>query len=156
MSARQHTIRTQLGLFLRRAERRRGHRIDPAFQTRFRTVLLGFSVLILRAGWRVVRESAHILLEGTPPGFDVAAITADLTAAVPDVAAVRHVHAWSINEARPMVTLEAVIAGGGDAEAARRAIKARLAERFGFDHATVETCTPTEERELPTPAAARI
>ena len=37
-----------------------------------------------------------------------------------------------------MVTLEAVVAPGGDADAARRAIKARLAERFGFDHATVE------------------
>ncbi len=30
------------------------------------------SVLILSAGWRVVRESAHILLEGTPEGFDAA------------------------------------------------------------------------------------
>ena len=39
-----------------------------------------------------------------------------------------------------MVTLEAVIAPGGDPDAVRRRIKARLAERFGFDHATVETC----------------
>ena len=42
-------------------------------------------------------------------------------AAVPDVTAVRHLHAWSITEARPMVTLEAVVAPGADADAARRA-----------------------------------
>lgn len=96
------------------------------------------SVLILRAGWRVVRESAHILLEGTPEGFDAKAVTIEL-AAVPGVVAVRHLHAWSINETRPMVTLEAVVARDADPDATRVAIKARLAE-LGFDHATVETC----------------
>lgn len=108
------------------------------------------SILILRAGWRVVRESAHILLEGTPAGFDAAAVTRDLAGAVPGVVAVRHLHAWSISESRPMVTLEAVVAPGADADAVRRAIKARLAEDFGFDHATVETCAEgAEARELP-------
>ncbi len=110
------------------------------------------SVLILRAGWRVVRESGHILLEGTPEGFDAKAIAADLTAAVPGVVAVRHVHAWSINETRPMVTLEAVVAADADPDVVRRAIKARLAEPLGFDHATVETCvgdSPEQSRELP-------
>ncbi len=109
------------------------------------------SVLILRAGWRVVRESAHILLEGTPEGFDAHAVAADVTAAVPGVVEVRHLHAWSISETRPMVTLEAVVAREADPDAARVAIKARLAEAFGFDHATVETCPEgvPEVRELP-------
>jgi cobalt-zinc-cadmium efflux system protein len=97
------------------------------------------SLLILRSAWVVVRDSAHILLEGTPPGFDAAAVAADLRDAVPEVAAVRHLHAWSITEARPMVTLEALLAPGADADAARRQLKARLAE-LGFEHATVETC----------------
>ena len=112
------------------------------------------SVLILRAGWRVVRESAHILLEGTPEGFDARAVTADL-AAVPGVVEVRHLHAWSISEARPMVTLEAVVARDADPEATRIAIKARLADIFGFDHATVETLAEGAElRELPCAAVA--
>ena len=96
------------------------------------------ALLILRSAWAVVRDSGHILLEASPTEFDPAEIAADLAAAVPDVTDIRHLHAWSITEARPMVTLEAVVAPGGDAEAARRRIKARLAERFGFDHATVE------------------
>jgi cobalt-zinc-cadmium efflux system protein len=108
----------------------------------------------------VVRESAHILLEGTPKDFDAAAITADLSAAIPEIGAVRHVHAWSICEERPMVTLEAVMAPGADLDAARRTIKARLAEKFGFGHATVELHGPdsdTETRaELPKDCSASI
>jgi cobalt-zinc-cadmium efflux system protein len=113
------------------------------------------SVLILRSAWGVVRDSAHILLEGTPAGFDAGAVAADLRAHVPDVVEVRHVHAWSITEARPMVTLEAVIAPGADPDAARRRVKARLAEHFGFDHATVEICVEPAE-QLPSRARASI
>lgn len=105
------------------------------------------ALLILRSAWYVVRDSGHILLEGTPADFDPGAIAADLSEAVPEVARVRHVHAWSITEERPMVTLEAVVPAGGNVEAARRRVKARLSERFGFDHATVEICVQPEEAE---------
>jgi len=114
------------------------------------------SVLILRAGWRVVRESAHILLEGTPDGFDAVAVAADL-ASIPGVVEIRHLHAWSISESRPMVTLEAVVARGADADATRIAIKARLAAAFGFDHATVESLaedTPARAEAMQLPCAA--
>ena len=108
------------------------------------------ALLILRSAWAVVRDSGHILLEASPTEFNPAEIAADLTGAVPDVTEIRHLHAWSITEARPMVTLEAVVAPGGDAEAARRAIKARLAE-LGFDHATVEMLAGAPE-----PASGRL
>jgi cobalt-zinc-cadmium efflux system protein len=113
------------------------------------------ALLILRSAWMVVRDSAHILLEGTPPGFDAAEVAADLRAEVPGVTDVRHLHAWSITEARPMVTLEAVVASGADPEAARRQIKARLAERFGFDHATVEVLSAPPPAEARLPRAGR-
>jgi cobalt-zinc-cadmium efflux system protein len=116
------------------------------------------SILILRSAWFVVKESAHILLEGTPAGFDARAVAADLAAHVDGVREIRHLHAWSITESRPMVTLEAVVAEGADPDAARRAIKARLAEEFGVDHATVETLTAPEEaaRRLPRTASRPI
>jgi cobalt-zinc-cadmium efflux system protein len=114
------------------------------------------AALILRSAWRVVKESAHILLEGTPRGFDAAAIADDLRARVPAVHAVRHLHAWSITAARPLVTLVAVLAADADPEAARRKLKARLAE-LGFDHATVETCgEDSDEGRLPCPAPRPI
>ncbi|TPE53947.1 cation transporter [Amaricoccus solimangrovi] len=95
-------------------------------------------LLILRSAFHVVRDSAHILLEASPRGFDPEAVAADLAEAIPGLVAVRHVHAWSISEERPMATLEAVVSDGADHAATRRAIKARLAERFEIDHTTVE------------------
>lgn len=112
------------------------------------------ALLILRSAWRVVRESGHILLEGTPGNFDATAMAADLAATVDGVTEIRHLHAWSISEERPMVTLEAVLRPGTDPEAARIALKARLAERFDFHHATVETlCPPAGSGIDPLPLA---
>jgi cobalt-zinc-cadmium efflux system protein len=116
--------------------------VDPVL-----SVLVAF--LILRSAWTVVRDSGHILLEASPEGFDAAAIRSDLTAAVPDVTAVRHLHAWSITENRPMVTLEAIVPAGTDLEAARRRIKSRLAEAHGFDHATVEVYVDAGDTTTP-------
>lgn len=105
--------------------------IDPLL-----SVLVAF--LILRSAWFVVRESGHILLEGSPPDFDRNAVVDDLLAAVPGITGVRHVHAWLISEERPMVTLEVEMTAGGDPDALRRQVKARLAREFGYRHATVE------------------
>ena len=94
--------------------------------------------IVLRSAWGLVAQSAHVLLEGAPAHVDAAAIPADLAAQVPDVMEVHHVHAWSITPERPMVTLHARVREGADADAAVRAIKARLRTRFAIDHATVE------------------
>lgn len=106
------------------------------------------AALILYSASKVVRESAHILLEGAPPGADPAGIAEDLRETLPEVTEVRHLHAWSITESRPMITLEARIAPGADPELVRRAVKNRLAESFGFDHATVEILGPDEDTGL--------
>ena len=96
------------------------------------------AVLILRSAVKIVLDSAHILLEGAPTGIAIAEIGPDLVAHVPDVAEVHHVHAWSLTEDHPMVTLHACIRPGVDADVAVRAIKGRLRQRFAIDHATVE------------------
>lgn len=49
MTARQHAVQGQTGLRFERPDRRRGYRVDPGFQTRFRTTLLGFAVMIIMA-----------------------------------------------------------------------------------------------------------
>lgn len=103
------------------------------------------ALIILRGAWEVTRQSSHILLEGAPPGLEGKTIADDLVAHVAGIAGIHHVHSWSITAERPVVTLHAEIASGTDREAARRAIKARLAERFHIDHATVEIEGPGEE-----------
>jgi cobalt-zinc-cadmium efflux system protein len=96
------------------------------------------ALLILNSAWKVVRDSGHILLEGSPAGLTAAEIETDLKANVTEVEDVHHVHAWSITQERPMVTLHARLCDDGNADAAVQAIKSRLRERFGVTHATVE------------------
>ncbi|MBV8062340.1 MAG: cation transporter, partial [Nevskia sp.] len=96
------------------------------------------ALLILRGGWRVTRESAHILLEGAPAGIDAEAVSADVIAQVPGVTGVHHLHAWSLTDSRPMMTLHAVIADAADADLTLAAIQKRLSEKFGVAHATIQ------------------
>ena len=96
------------------------------------------ALIILRSAWQVVRDSGHILLEGAPSGIDTRQLAADLVQTFPDVVDVHHVHAWSITEERPMITLHARAAADASPEKVSAAIKKRLRERFGVKHATVE------------------
>jgi cobalt-zinc-cadmium efflux system protein len=96
------------------------------------------ALIILRSAWRVVAESGHILLEGSPPGLDSRSLRDRLRSALPYVLDVHHVHAWSINQERPMVTLHACVAVGTDSGLAVREIKRRLAQEFRITHATIE------------------
>jgi cation diffusion facilitator family transporter len=96
------------------------------------------ALIILRSAWRVVAASGHILLEGSPPGFDVRAFKDEIRAALPFVLDIHHVHAWSISQERPMVTLHASVAEGTDSVTAVRRIKHMLAEHFLITHATIE------------------
>jgi cobalt-zinc-cadmium efflux system protein len=96
------------------------------------------ALIIVRSAWRVVGDAGHILLEGAPPGFDADAVRQNICGAIGYVVDIHHVHAWSISQERPMVTLHADILPGTDAMLAVREIKQRLAEHFEIAHATVE------------------
>jgi cobalt-zinc-cadmium efflux system protein len=96
------------------------------------------ALIILRSAWAVVRDSGHILLEGTPSGIDSREIASDLTSAFPAIADVHHVHAWSITQERPMVTLHVRLAEACRPERIAADVKRRLQERFGISHSTVE------------------
>ena len=96
------------------------------------------AVIILKAAFEVVRESGHILLESTPAGLDVRILKDDLEGNIAEVVDVHHVHAWSITEERPMVTLHARVSGNAAPDAVAAKIKERLKLRFGIGHATVE------------------
>ena len=103
------------------------------------------ALLILRSAWLVVKKSGHILLEGAPEGLDTQTVAADLMSHIPEIDTVHHVHAWSITQERPMMTLHARIASKPAAAGAPAiagevvgAIKSRLKARFGVTHTTVE------------------
>ena len=81
------------------------------------------------------------MLEGAPANLDVAEIAADLTAEIPDVVDIHHVHVWSLNQRSVMATLHALVSDDADPHAVIRAATDRLRTRFQIRHATVQVET---------------
>lgn len=95
-------------------------------------------LLILRSAWLLVRKSGHILLEGAPDWLEVGELRADLTAAIPEVQDVHHVHAWMLTTERPLITMHVAVRQEADYHAVLVAIQGFLAREYGIDHATVQ------------------
>jgi cobalt-zinc-cadmium efflux system protein len=99
---------------------------------------IAVALLLLRSAWFIARQSAHILMEGAPPGLEPARIKSDLLGNIDGLEDVHHVHTWSLNQERPLVTLHARIQEDADADALLKAINERLMEKFRVDHVTVQ------------------
>lgn len=106
-------------------------RIDPLL-----SILVG--LIVLRSAWFLLRDAAHVLLEGVPDQLEVQEIGPDLVANVAAVENVHHVHAWSLSQDRPLLTLHAKIMKDAHPDSAIADIQARLAGRFGIRHVTVQ------------------
>ncbi|WP_409433199.1 cation diffusion facilitator family transporter [Litorimonas sp. RW-G-Af-16] len=96
------------------------------------------ALLILRSAYSLVKESAHVLLEGAPAALDRRKIEADLAAHIPDLQEITEIRTWSITPERPVVTVVAVAGARASVGAVQGAIKARLAGEFGVEDAVVE------------------
>ena len=118
-------------------------------------------VLILSFGWRIADPILTILISfvilwhirgdlgpilrmlmlGAPAGVDDTDLRAAIVA-VPGVTGVHHLHLWQIDERRLSAEMHLVVDAAADQHAARRAVRAVLAERFGIAHSTIEVETP--------------
>ena len=97
---------------------------------------------IARGAWRIVTDALNVLMEGTPPGFDLAEMAAAMEAD-PAVLSVHHVHVWSLDGERAALSghlvLRDIPLSQGDGVIAR--IGANLRQRLGMDHATLQAET---------------
>lgn len=105
--------------------------IDPIL-----SVVVG--LVILNSAWRLIRDSAHVLLEGVPEPLDVQDISRDLVSSLSAVEDVHHVHAWSLSDGRYLLTLHARIDRQSNPDSAIAEIQARLNRKFNIGHATVQ------------------
>lgn len=96
------------------------------------------AVLILSTAWRLMRDAAHVLLEGTPPALDRDGVMRDLESSIPGLREVHHMHVWSMDGTSAMATLHACITEDAEPTGIVTAVKRRLAERHNIGHATVE------------------
>lgn len=99
---------------------------------------LVIAVILMRGAISVLKDSANILLEGVPDGVDLESIRAKLTAAVPGVTGIHHVHAWGLTAERPLVTLHADVTEGHDIALVTAQLKSVLSKDFGIDHSTIQ------------------
>lgn len=96
------------------------------------------AMLILRSAWFVVRQSVHILLEGTPEDVDIQLLKSTLTSSVPDVTDVHHVHVWSLTPGYPLLTMHVNVKDTNRYSETLCEIHAVLKQRFNIQHATVQ------------------
>ncbi|WP_214406447.1 cation diffusion facilitator family transporter [Pseudonocardia lacus] len=96
--------------------------------------------LILPRAVGLLREVAHVLLEGAPRDVDVAGVRRALLA-VPGVVDVHDLHVWTINDRNPAASAHLVaehpVPGCGDGSVLDRAATV-LRERFGLAHSTLQ------------------
>lgn len=98
------------------------------------------AALVLRSALALLRQTAHILLEGTPEEIDAESLGGELARRVRGVRDVHHVHIWSLSSGRNLATMHVRVNEDHEEAGTLRAIKALLRERFGLEHTTVQIC----------------
>lgn len=104
---------------------------------------------ILWSSWGVLAESANILLEAVPEGFDTKALEEAL-AAVPGVLNVHDLHVWTISSGIVACSCHLVVAEQSirSGQQVLKAAVGMVRDRFGVTHTTiqieVEGCGPNE------------
>lgn len=96
-------------------------------------------LMILRSGWGLLRDSVRILLEGTPPGLDLAALQRDVQEHFP-ICDLHHVHVWELNAGRRALSAHVRMTAMplAEAETLLGRIREHLVHDWAIAHATLE------------------
>ncbi len=103
-------------------------------------------LLIIYGSVRLIRESTNVLLEGTPAHINLAAVE-DAILATDGVANVHDLHVWTITSGRDALSAHVIHAHSISQPDLLRELRAKLHDRFGVDHLTIQMETPDFEDE---------
>jgi cobalt-zinc-cadmium efflux system protein len=112
-------------------------------------VSLLIAAFIVRSSYDVIRDSATVLLEGTPPGTDMPAVIAAIKA-VSGVLDVHDLHVWMVGPGVVACSCHVVVAEQSIREGQQvvRAVVQDVEDRFHITHTTVqvevEGCAPND------------
>src|SRR6202521_2967718 len=111
-------------------------------------ISIAIAVLIAYGAWRIVRETVNLLLEGTPPEIDLAAVTSEI-AGTKMISSMHDLHVWALSSEEMALSVHIVVDDCplGEAEHVVRDLERRLCDRFAIGHTTiqVESCHPCGE-----------
>ena len=99
------------------------------------------AVLVAFSGWRVLRETTAILLEGAPAHLDVAEIER-MIAKCAGVASVHDLHVWRISERFDTLTAHVTLKRGHHGTDVCREVAECLKSQYGLDHVTIQPEPP--------------
>lgn len=109
------------------------------------------ALLILRSAWGVLKQSLHILMEGTPSSIDQQAVLEKLSN-LPHVIDVHDLHIWTITSNMDSLSCHLVIEDEADQQAVLRSAIKLVEEQFGISHSTFQIETSVMVHE-PCPVA---
>jgi cobalt-zinc-cadmium efflux system protein len=112
---------------------------DPLF-----SCLIG--LLIIWSSWHLIRESTNVLLEGTPAHINLAAVE-DAILQTNGVEDVHDLHIWTITSGREALSAHVIHVEAFSQAEILKELRAKLADRFGVDHLTIQLETPNSEDE---------
>jgi len=98
---------------------------------------LVIGALVVFSSWSLLRETVAVLMESAPAHIDLDAVR-DSLVAVPGVRSVHDLHCWSITTGLVALSCHVRVADERRLGDALAEIRARLHERFGIDHTTIQ------------------
>jgi len=105
------------------------------------------AAIMLRAAYRLLRDSGRVLLEAAPEGMNVSEI-GDALAGHPQVESVHDLHVWSIGSDLPALSAHVLVHPGDDCHAIRRELEGILENGFRITHTTLQVDHSGSERLL--------
>lgn len=111
---------------------------------------MAFGVVLLWASWGIIRDSLHILLQGTPHDLDINDAIKALRQ-LPGVTDVHHVHAWSLTSGVNVFSSHVCVSDGREGQRVLEDATRLLRDRFKIYFSTIQI----EERCLSGEEAAR-
>ncbi|WP_437688085.1 cation diffusion facilitator family transporter [Sorangium sp. So ce176] len=104
--------------------------------------------LVLWGGWRLVRDTSRVLMEGSPIEIDLADVETTIRS-VPGVVDFHDLHVWSISDGFNVLTVHVVLAKGHHGTDVAAAVARRLREQHALTHCTIQP-EPLQEEHLVT------
>lgn len=98
---------------------------------------MAFGFVLIWASWGILRDSMHLLMEGTPGGVSLPEITRMLEA-LDGVADAHHVHAWALTSGKHVFSGHLRVREGTDPQEVLKAAYGMLRDRFGFFFVTLQ------------------
>lgn len=101
---------------------------------------MAFGFVLIWASWGILRDAAHVLMEGTPAELRLAEVTGALEA-LDGVDDAHHVHAWALTSGRHVFSAHLRVAEGHDPQKVLETAHDLLRRRYGFFFSTVQVET---------------